>query len=87
MSPIRPEMTVVGIRVEPEHHRLRDFLTRIAQPHRFLDAGTPEAEVVLAAAGRPDAEDWPRRSTPPSTVCRPPPSNAMCREARHRIPR
>ena len=56
MSPIRPELTVVGLRVEPEHHRLRDFLTRIAQPHRFLEAGTPEAQAALAAVDRADAE-------------------------------
>ena len=51
MSPIRPEVTVVGLRLDPEHHRLRDFLTRVAQPHRFLEAGTPEAEAALDAAG------------------------------------
>jgi len=42
---------VVGHRLEPEHHRLRDFLTRAAQPHEFYEAGSPQAEAVLAKAG------------------------------------
>jgi thioredoxin reductase (NADPH) len=41
----------VGHRLEPEHHRLRDFLTRAAQPHEFYEAGSPQAEAVLAKAG------------------------------------
>jgi len=32
VSPARPEVTVVGLQPDPEHHRLRDFLTRGAQP-------------------------------------------------------
>jgi thioredoxin reductase (NADPH) len=56
MSPIRPTVTVVGLRLEPEHHRLRDFLTRVAQPHEFLEAGSPEADAALAAAGAPAAD-------------------------------
>jgi thioredoxin reductase (NADPH) len=44
-------MMVVGRRLEPEHYRLRDFLTRAAQPHVFYEAGTPEAETILAEAG------------------------------------
>jgi thioredoxin reductase (NADPH) len=47
---------VVGHRLEPEHHRLRDFLTRAAQPHEFYEAGSPQAEGVLAKAGARDAE-------------------------------
>jgi len=46
----------VGQRLEPEHHRLRDFLTRAAQPHEFYEAGSPQAEAVLAKAGARDAE-------------------------------
>jgi thioredoxin reductase (NADPH) len=46
---------VVGRRLDPGDHRLRDFLTRIAQPHDFYEAGTPEAEAVLAQAGALDA--------------------------------
>jgi thioredoxin reductase (NADPH) len=42
---------VVGRRLEPEDYRLRDFLTRAAQPHEFYEAGTPEADAVLEAAG------------------------------------
>ena len=56
MSPIRPEVTVVGLRLDPEHYRLRDMLTRTAQPHVFLEAGSPEAEAALAAAGVVGAE-------------------------------
>src|SRR5918998_88700 len=43
MSSLRPTLTVVGRRHEPEHHRLRDFLTRVAQPFEWVEAGTPEA--------------------------------------------
>jgi thioredoxin reductase (NADPH) len=42
---------VVGRRLDPEDHRLRDFLTRIAQPHEFHEAGMPDADAVLALAG------------------------------------
>jgi thioredoxin reductase (NADPH) len=41
----------VGRRLDPEDHRLRDFLTRIAQPHEFHEAGMPDADAVLAHAG------------------------------------
>jgi thioredoxin reductase (NADPH) len=47
---------VVGRRLEPEHHRLRDFLTRAAQPHEFHEAGSPQADAVLAKAGAREAE-------------------------------
>jgi thioredoxin reductase (NADPH) len=49
LSPVRPTVQVIGERLEPEHHRLRDFLTRIAQPHAWLEAGSPEAGEVLSA--------------------------------------
>ena len=52
MSPIRPTVQVVGRRLDPGAHALRDFLTRIAQPHEFFEAGTPEAEALLAAVGK-----------------------------------
>jgi thioredoxin reductase (NADPH) len=42
---------VVGRRHEPEDYRLRDFLTRAAQPHEFYEAGTPAADALLDAAG------------------------------------
>jgi thioredoxin reductase (NADPH) len=55
VSPVRPKLRVVGLRLEPEHHRLRDFLTRSAQPHEWLDAGTPEADTLLAERGLGEA--------------------------------
>ena len=39
MSPPRPNVHVVGRRLDPEHHRLRDFLTRTAQPFEWHEAG------------------------------------------------
>ncbi len=54
MSPVRPTVQVVGRRLEPEHYALRDFLTRIAQPHDWYEAGSPEAEEVLASHGLVD---------------------------------
>ncbi len=53
---IRSNLRVVGRRLEPEHHRLRDFLTRAAQPHTWLEAGTAQADALLAerdVAGAP----------------------------------
>jgi thioredoxin reductase (NADPH) len=47
VSPVRPTLEVVGRRLDPAHHRLRDFLTRIAQPYEWLEAGTPDAERLL----------------------------------------
>ncbi len=54
MSPIRPTVRIVGKRLDPEHHRLRDFLTRVAQPHEWLEAGSPDAARVLAGLGLAD---------------------------------
>jgi thioredoxin reductase (NADPH) len=51
MSPVRPTLTVIGRRLEPEHYVVRDFLTRIAQPHVWLEAGSPEADEALAGTG------------------------------------
>jgi thioredoxin reductase (NADPH) len=48
MSPVRPTLQVIGERLDPEHHRLRDFLTRIAQPHEWFEAGSPEATGLLS---------------------------------------
>ena len=42
--------------LDPEHHRLRDFLTRIAQPYEWFEAGTPEAEELLTKRGLAGAE-------------------------------
>jgi len=47
MSPVRDDVVVIGRRHEPEDHRLRDFLTRTAQPHEWVEAGTPEAGALL----------------------------------------
>src|SRR5437868_7822121 len=55
MSPVRPTVQVVGRRLEPEHHRLRDFLTRTAQPHEWLEAGSPEAIKLLGGLDLLDA--------------------------------
>ena len=55
MSPVRPTVHVVGRRLDPEHHRLRDVLTRIAQPYEWHEAGTPDAEAVLARHGAASA--------------------------------
>jgi thioredoxin reductase (NADPH) len=51
VSPVRPGVQVIGRRLEPGDHELRDFLTRTAQPHEYLDAGTPEADALLAERG------------------------------------
>ena len=51
MSPIRPTVHLIGSRLTGEAHELRDFLTRIAQPYEFHEAGTAGADQLLAAAG------------------------------------
>jgi thioredoxin reductase (NADPH) len=56
MSPVRPAVSLVGRRLGTEDHRLRDFLTRIAQPFEWFEAGSPEAEELLAAHGAAGAE-------------------------------
>lgn len=56
MSPVRPTVKVVGRRLGVEDHRLRDFLTRAAQPFEWFEDGTPDAEGVLVAAGAVGAE-------------------------------
>jgi thioredoxin reductase (NADPH) len=55
VSPVRAGVQVVGRRLEPGDHALRDFLTRIAQPHEYLEAGTPEADALLAERGAAEA--------------------------------
>jgi thioredoxin reductase (NADPH) len=56
VSPVRPRVAVIGRRLDPEDHRLRDFLTRTAQPYEWLEAGSPQAAELLAARGVTDAE-------------------------------
>jgi thioredoxin reductase (NADPH) len=55
VSPPRPPVTVVGRRDDPAHHRLRDLLTRSAQPHKWLEAGSADADAALSAHGAADA--------------------------------
>ena len=54
MSPIRPPVVLIGTRLDPDAHRVRDFLTRIAQPYELLETGSPEARALLAARGATD---------------------------------
>jgi thioredoxin reductase (NADPH) len=56
VSPPRPTVKVVGRRLDPDDYRLRDFLTRAAQPHEFYEAGSQQADAVLAKAGATGAE-------------------------------
>ena len=56
MSPVRPTVHVVGHRLDPDHHRLRDMLTRIAQPFEWHDADSAEAAALLARHGASAAE-------------------------------
>jgi thioredoxin reductase (NADPH) len=56
MSPAKPKLWVVGRRLDAEHYRLRDFLTRAAQPYEWLDAGSPEADALLERFGLVDPE-------------------------------
>jgi thioredoxin reductase (NADPH) len=49
MSPPRATVKVIGRRLEADDHRLRDYLTRAAQPFDWVEAGTPEAEELLRA--------------------------------------
>jgi thioredoxin reductase (NADPH) len=37
--------------MDAEHYRLRDFLTRTAQPYEWHEAGSAEADVLLASLG------------------------------------
>jgi thioredoxin reductase (NADPH) len=54
MSPVRPTVQLIGRRLNPGDHQLRDFLTRIAQPYDFLEADSPGAFELLAARGLSD---------------------------------
>lgn len=56
MSPVRPKFTLIGRRLEPEHHHLRDFLTRIAQPFEWLEADSPAARKILGERTTANAE-------------------------------
>jgi thioredoxin reductase (NADPH) len=41
--------------MDAEHYRLRDFLTRSAQPYEWLEAGSAEADRLLESVGLVDA--------------------------------
>jgi thioredoxin reductase (NADPH) len=41
--------------MDAEHYRLRDFLTRTAQPYEWHEAGSPEADLLLTSLGVADA--------------------------------
>ncbi|HEX8123900.1 MAG TPA: NAD(P)/FAD-dependent oxidoreductase [Solirubrobacteraceae bacterium] len=45
MSPVRPKVIVTGRRLGSEDHRLRDFLTRIAQPYEWVEAEADEPDL------------------------------------------
>src|SRR5437016_3054421 len=47
MAP-RPNVSVIGRWADTETYRLRDFLTRIAQPYSWIEAGTSQADKVGA---------------------------------------
>src|SRR5256885_15554493 len=51
MSPARPTVQVVGRRMDAEHYRLRDFLTRSAQPYEWHEAGSADADQLLDKLG------------------------------------
>lgn len=53
---MRPTVQVIGRRLDPEHYRLRDFLTRTAQPYDWHEAGSAEADLLLGRLGLVDAE-------------------------------
>ena len=55
MSPVRPTVQVVGERLDPAAHRVRDFLTRVAQPHEWVDADSAAGAGLLARRGLEDA--------------------------------
>ena len=56
MSPIRPTVQLIGTRLDPAAHRVRDFLTRIAQPHELVEEGSAEADALLDARGAAGVE-------------------------------
>jgi thioredoxin reductase (NADPH) len=49
--PVRPTVQVVGRRMDAEHYRLRDFLTRTAQPYDWYEAGSADADQFLETHG------------------------------------
>lgn len=54
MGGVRPTLQVVGRRMDAEHYRLRDFLTRAAQPYEWHEAGSAEALALFEEHGLVD---------------------------------
>ena len=52
---MRATVQVVGRRMDAEHYRLRDFLTRTAQPYEWHEAGSAKADLLVASLGLVDA--------------------------------
>jgi thioredoxin reductase (NADPH) len=46
-SNLRDDITLICERSNPEHFRLREMLTRAAQPHDWFEPGTPQAQELL----------------------------------------
>jgi thioredoxin reductase (NADPH) len=55
---VRPQVTLIASLIGEEDQRLRDFLTRAAQPFDWLDAESPEALRLLEERGL-SADDLP----------------------------
>jgi thioredoxin reductase (NADPH) len=53
---VRPTVQIVGRRMDAEHYRLRDFLTRAAQPYEWYEAGTSEADELLGRLGLQESD-------------------------------
>jgi thioredoxin reductase (NADPH) len=51
MSPQRPTVQVVGRRLDPGDHQLRDYLSRADQPFEFHEHDSPAARVLLERHG------------------------------------
>ncbi len=51
---MRGTVQVVGRRMDAEHYRLRDFLTRSAQPYEWHEADSPDADLLLQRLGLVD---------------------------------
>jgi thioredoxin reductase (NADPH) len=59
VSPVRPTVTVIGRRLAPQDHRLRDLLTRTAQPYDWIEADTDAGREALALHGGGAVLDLP----------------------------
>jgi len=51
VSPQRQTLTVIGRRLDPGDHELRDFLTRAAQPYEFYESDGAEGMALLERHG------------------------------------